>query len=156
VKLILSGLVTALSLSSCKGCAKDAPPNAAAPDASGSSAPYLPSRASPNDDSLAPPSVTESVLATLKPRLNACYRSASRENIGLQGDVTFHVTIDGSGHTKDVSVLSDTGLGLPLIGCLTDVLKSAEFPPPPGGAPTAFNVPLSFHPPRPKLFDAGR
>ena len=150
------------SVSACRGCDEkaasspgataDAATEAAATDAAATDGakPYLPARPL-NNNAPAPLSVVESALFTLRPQLNACYRAASEHDPKLVGNATLAVTIGGDGKVTDVSTVSQTGLDAAMVGCLTNVVKGAVFPPPADGGPAVIKVPLSFRPPPGRL-----
>jgi TonB family protein len=150
-------------MTACRGCGADVPVAEATPADAGarsedaapapSALPYLPARFAP-DDAPAPESLAEAVLFKQRRRLNECYRTAAKDRPTLQGDAIFQVTIAPSGSVENVSVVSQTGLDVDLVGCATKVLKEASFPPHDGGGPYAVNVPIRFRPP-PGGFDAG-
>ncbi len=87
------------------------------------------------------------VLARMRPSFNRCYREAAKTNQKLTGEAVFHLGIGANGDVTEVSLVSQNGLGMALVGCLTAAFKTASFPPPDHGA-VAVNVPLTFEPPK--------
>ena len=153
-------LSVVLGVAGCRACndtAGTASAGAASEGAASSPAPASPPKSAapylPVGSGTEAPSVVDWVLSRMRPSLNRCYRSVLRpEHPAPRGEAVFHVEIADDGTVKDVSLLSQHGLGMDLVGCVTTALKTASFPPPPGGA-VAVNVPLIFDPP--KSTDAG-
>src|SRR5262249_22783067 len=72
--------------------------------------------------------------------------SADRKRITGRGKVTF--VIDASGRVTSASVTVGTGVAV-LDQELTEMVhRASPFPPPPGGEPRSFNVPVSFEAPK--------
>jgi hypothetical protein len=94
------------------------------------------------------------VLGSLRPQLNACYRTAAKENPALEGQAVLAVTIGADGHVTQVATVSQTGLAPALLTCAASVLTGAVFHQPEDAGRSVFNVPLSFRPPVGRL-DAG-
>jgi hypothetical protein len=151
-------LVFTTALSACSRCNKSpagADADAATTDAAATTTSYLPARSAP-DDSYAPPSMVESVLFSLRPGLNLCYRVASHSNPSLVAKAIFTLTIGGNGRVKDVVLASsETPLGPDLVDCVKGVLAQANFKPTPDGGVVTVSVPISFRPPSGGWKDSG-
>lgn len=108
----------------------------------------------------------ERVLFAIRPKMNECYRNASRER-QVEGEAMLDVTIRSSdGQVTAVQPTSQTGLDVPLMECVSAAIKAAVFPSliSDGGGSLVIHVPLVFRAPReagaaprragPFLFDA--
>ncbi len=72
--------------------------------------------------------------------IRACYETALAATPGLTGKVTVAFTIGGDGR-----VASSKAQGLPPVeGCVADVIRTIEFPPPEGGGSVNVSYPFSF------------
>jgi hypothetical protein len=83
----------------------------------------------------------------MRPSFNRCYRTAAKDDPKLAGEAVFHLEIGADGSVTGVTLVSQKGLGMDLVGCLTTAFKTTSFPPPEPGA-VAVNVPLVFEPPK--------
>jgi type IV secretory pathway VirB10-like protein len=72
-------------------------------------------------------SEADRVVEALRPKLRACWDEAVADGAKVSGMMTCGVRIAKSGKVAAVSVTRRSGLPAPLVECVVDVLRGAEF-----------------------------
>ncbi len=86
----------------------------------------------------------ETVLRGARGQLVACFHKARAQTPGLQGRVTFRLSIDGRGRVPLAEVVTSTlGGGDPEL-CMVEALRDLKFPPSPSGADSTLTFPMTF------------
>jgi hypothetical protein len=158
-------LAIALASVALLACGPDAPP-AASPTAS--VAPAAPTPAAPEPAPAAAPApapapgnyrvtsvsnevttpnvvTPDKVIASLRPKLNACYQDGLTKNPKLEGSVTLSAKIEKDGSVSAVTPKNLTGLSPAVVKCLTDQLKAASFAAAGGmNYTTSIDIPVAF------------
>jgi hypothetical protein len=158
-------LAIALASVALLACGPDAPPAAsptasvapaaptpAAPEPAPAAAP-APAPAPANDrvtsvsNEVTTPNVVtpDKVIASLRPKLNACYQDGLTKNPKLEGSVTLSAKIEKDGSVSAVTPKNLTGLSPAVVKCLTDQLKAASFAAAGGmNYTTSIDIPVAF------------
>ncbi|MFL5305628.1 MAG: AgmX/PglI C-terminal domain-containing protein [Polyangia bacterium] len=86
----------------------------------------------------------QTVLRGARGQLVACFQKARAQAPGLQGRVTFRLSIDGRGRVPLAEVVTSTlGGGDPEL-CMVEALRDLKFPPSPSGAESTLTFPMTF------------
>ncbi len=87
----------------------------------------------------------DKVIATLRPKLNACYQDGLKKDPKLAGSVTLSAKIEKDGKVSAVTPKVPDGLSPAVIKCLSDTLKAANFAASGGiNYATSLDIPLRF------------
>lgn len=136
-----------------------APAPAAAPAAAAGSGSALADGGAPQGDivttvgvtsvsnEIATPKVTspDAVIATLRPKFNACYQAGLKKDPKLAGSVTLSARIEKDGTVSAVTPKVPEGLSPAVIKCLGDHVKAANFAPSGGMSyATSLDIPVRF------------
>ncbi len=90
----------------------------------------------------------ERAVATLRPKIKACYDVGRRADPAIRGKLTLTIKIDASGRVTNADVTQNTGLPAAVASCVQQAAKQATFPPPEQGQPTSTIVlPINLVPP---------
>jgi hypothetical protein len=87
----------------------------------------------------------DKVIASLRPKLNACYQEGLKKSPTLEGSVTLSAKIEKDGSVSAVTPKNVTGLNPAVLKCLGDQLKAASFAAAGGmNYTTSIDIPVSF------------
>jgi hypothetical protein len=87
----------------------------------------------------------ETVLASLRPKLNACYQTGLAKNPKLVGSVTLSAKIEKDGKVSAVTPKLLEGLSPAVVKCLTEQVKAASFASSGGMSySTSIDIPVRF------------
>jgi hypothetical protein len=86
----------------------------------------------------------ERVVASLRPRARACYRTGMTSDPKMAGKLVVEARIGASGDVGDTRVVQNLGLSPQVAGCVARGYKNATFDPPAGGAGSTLTVTLTF------------
>jgi hypothetical protein len=87
----------------------------------------------------------DKVIASLRPKLNACYQNGLKKDPKLAGGVTLSAKIDKSGKVSAVTPKLVEGLSPGVIKCLADTVKAASFAASGGlNYTTSIDIPVRF------------
>ena len=90
--------------------------------------------------------VIQATIAKYLSQVRACYEGELQKNAGLAGLVTMSFVISGQG-TVSASNASKSTLGSPVVeSCITERLKTWQFPKPVGGVNVKVNYPFMLRP----------
>ena len=87
----------------------------------------------------------DKVIATLRPKFNACFADGLKKDPKTSGSVTLSAKIEKDGKVSAVTPKMLTGFSPVVVKCLSDHLKSANFAAAGGmNYATSLDIPLSF------------
>lgn len=87
----------------------------------------------------------DAVIATLRPKFNACYQAGLKKDPKLAGSVTLSAKIEKDGTVSAVTPKVPEGLNPAVLKCLTDHVKTANFAPSGGMSyATSLDIPVRF------------
>ena len=87
----------------------------------------------------------DKVIASLRPKFNACYETGLKKDPKLEGSVTLSAKIEKDGTVSAVTPKLVTGLNAAVIKCLSDQLKAASFAAAGGmNYTTSLDIPVGF------------
>ena len=76
--------------------------------------------------------------------IKGCYEASLKKNPNLQGKVTLHWLISGTGDVTDVWIKGTTLNDAPAEECMRQTIKKLHFPSPKGGGVVNVTYPFSF------------
>jgi hypothetical protein len=85
------------------------------------------------------------VIGGLRGMLKACYRHELDDNPAAQGTIRVTATIGPNGDVRSVQA-ANSGLSSKMSGCVSGVVRGAQFGPPEGGGSAIVTVPMTFIP----------
>lgn len=93
----------------------------------------------------------QSVIASNRDKVRACYDAALAHNPGIQGDLVVTFVINPNGSVKQAEVnWAESEVHVPeLDTCAADALKTLKFPVSSRGLESKVNYPFNFNPPDP-------
>jgi hypothetical protein len=87
----------------------------------------------------------DKVIASLRPKFNACYQHGLAKDPKLEGSVTLSAKIEKDGKVSAVTPKMVTGLNAAVIKCLSDSVKGAAFAAAGGiSYATSLDIPVGF------------
>jgi len=86
------------------------------------------------------------VMASLRPRLRACYENGLRTQPSMVGKLVVSATIDKDGNVTGASVTTNTGASTIVTGCVVRVLRLVHLDAPAGGNGATLTIPITFSP----------
>jgi len=87
----------------------------------------------------------DKVIASLRPKFNACYQAGLKKDPKLEGSVTLSAKIEKDGKVSAVTPKNATGLNAAVIKCLGDHVKAASFAAAGGVSyATSLDIPVGF------------
>jgi hypothetical protein len=84
-------------------------------------------------------------IASLKGMLKACYKRALDEDPTMRGTVRVTATLAPNGDVRSVQA-ANNGLSSGMVGCVTGVVRGAQFEAPEGGGGAVLVIPMTFIP----------
>jgi TonB family protein len=85
-------------------------------------------------------------LTGLKPDLNECFAKARAARPELHGKVKLRIVVSEAGKVQNVTAAPGGTVDDPtLLACVTETVKAAQFPKPPGTATATIVAPMVFH-----------
>ena len=87
----------------------------------------------------------DKVIASLRPKFNACFADGLKKDPKTSGSVTLSAKIEKDGKVSAVTPKQLTGFSPAVLKCLSDHVKAANFAPSGGmNYTTSLDIPLSF------------
>ena len=83
------------------------------------------------------------VIAGLRPRFRACYRTGLTEKPSMAGKLVLAASLSPEGEVKSASVVSNAGISSTVADCVSRVLQRAQFDAP-GGTGSTLTLPVTF------------